>query len=77
MLLLLGKPSSPPTLILADHADLASLKGFQSDLGVDDTGFAVIISILFVGFVLFQVPSNMIMVSITNGSRCVWPRQLI
>lgn len=40
-----------------------SLQGFQDDLGINDTDFATIISILFAGFILFQVPSNMIMVS--------------
>ncbi|KAH8896623.1 MFS general substrate transporter [Thozetella sp. PMI_491] len=46
-----------------DGAMLTSdrLSGFQSDLGIDDTGFATVISILFAGFILFQVPSNIIM----------------
>lgn len=41
------------------------LQGFQSDLNLTDTDFATVTSILFAGFILFQVPSNMIMVSLS------------
>ncbi|CAK7202227.1 hypothetical protein SEUCBS139899_004949 [Sporothrix eucalyptigena] len=43
------------------NASAARLQGFQSDLNLTDTDFATVTSILFAGFILFQVPSNMIM----------------
>ncbi|GFZ49508.1 hypothetical protein JCM24511_07628 [Saitozyma sp. JCM 24511] len=43
------------------NAAAARLQGFQTDLGINDTQFATVISILFAGFIFFQVPSNMIL----------------
>ncbi|KAI1413908.1 MFS general substrate transporter [Hypoxylon sp. FL1857] len=37
----------------------ARLKGLQSDLSLDDTQYATCLSILYVGYILMQVPSNM------------------
>ncbi|KAM0438479.1 hypothetical protein ACHAPT_001228 [Fusarium lateritium] len=37
----------------------ARLKGLQSDLKLDDTQYATCLSILYVGYILMQVPSNM------------------
>ncbi|KAK7418161.1 hypothetical protein QQX98_004136 [Neonectria punicea] len=37
----------------------ARLKGLQDDLKLDDTEYATCLSILYVGYILMQVPSNM------------------
>lgn len=37
----------------------ARLKGLQDDLQLDDTEYATCLSILYVGYILMQVPSNM------------------
>ncbi|KAL2109702.1 hypothetical protein VUR80DRAFT_2104 [Thermomyces stellatus] len=37
----------------------ARLKGLQDDLSLDDTQYATCLSILYVGYILMQVPSNM------------------
>ncbi|KAJ6440109.1 allantoate permease [Purpureocillium lavendulum] len=37
----------------------ARLKGLQTDLSLDDTQYATCLSILYVGYILMQVPSNM------------------
>ncbi|KAK5994117.1 MFS-type transporter cnsO [Cladobotryum mycophilum] len=37
----------------------ARLKGLQKDLNLDDTQYATCLSILYVGYILMQVPSNM------------------
>ncbi|KAL6413126.1 hypothetical protein AUP68_02624 [Ilyonectria robusta] len=37
----------------------ARLKGLQDDLKLDDTQYATCLSILYVGYILMQVPSNM------------------
>lgn len=37
----------------------ARLKGLQDDLGLDNTQYATCLSILYVGYILMQVPSNM------------------
>lgn len=39
---------------------LARLNGFQEELGLSDSQYSTTISILFVGYVLGQIPSNMI-----------------
>lgn len=36
----------------------ARLKGLQRDLQIDDTQYATCLSILYVGYILMQVPSN-------------------
>ncbi|KAI1452504.1 MFS general substrate transporter [Annulohypoxylon moriforme] len=38
----------------------ARLKGLQSDLNLDDTQYSTCLSILYVGYILMQVPSNML-----------------
>ena len=38
----------------------ARLKGLQKDLKLDDTQYATCLSILYVGYILMQVPSNII-----------------
>lgn len=38
----------------------ARLKGLQDDLKLDDTQYATCLSILYVGYILMQVPSNML-----------------
>lgn len=44
-----------------DRNNIASarLKGLQKDLELDDTEYATCLSILYVGYILMQVPSNM------------------
>ncbi|KHN98372.1 Major facilitator superfamily domain, general substrate transporter [Metarhizium album ARSEF 1941] len=44
-----------------DRNNIASarLKGLQEDLKLDDTQYATCLSILYVGYILMQVPSNM------------------
>jgi len=39
---------------------LARLNGFQKDLGLTSAQYSTSISILFVGYILGQIPSNMI-----------------
>lgn len=36
----------------------ARLGGLQEDLGIDNTEYATCLSILYVGYILMQVPSN-------------------
>ena len=44
----------------------ARLAGLQEDLGLSDTEYATCLSILLVGYVCFQVPSNMVLNSLTH-----------
>lgn len=46
----------------------ARLKGLEADLGLSDVQYQTCISILLVGYVLMQVPSNMILNVITRPS---------
>ncbi|ETS02737.1 hypothetical protein MKX07_000477 [Trichoderma sp. CBMAI-0711] len=46
----------------------ARLKGLQADLNLDDTQYATCLSILYVGYILMQVPSNMFINRITRPS---------
>ncbi|KAL6876273.1 MFS general substrate transporter [Trichoderma longibrachiatum] len=46
----------------------ARLKGLQVDLNLDDTQYATCLSILYVGYILMQVPSNMFINRITRPS---------
>ncbi|KZZ92832.1 Major facilitator superfamily domain, general substrate transporter [Moelleriella libera RCEF 2490] len=46
----------------------ARLKGLQTDLKLDDTQFATCLSILYVGYILMQVPSNMFINKIQRPS---------
>ncbi|SPO01722.1 related to nicotinamide mononucleotide permease [Cephalotrichum gorgonifer] len=51
-----------------DRSALAATKlyGIMDDLNMDTTQFATAISILFVGYLPFQIPSNLIMTKITR-----------
>lgn len=44
----------------------ARLAGLQKDLGLSDTEYATCLSILIVGYVSFQIPSNMVLNSLTR-----------
>lgn len=46
----------------------ARLKGLQADLGLADTQYETCLSILYVGYILMQVPSNMLMNRIARPS---------
>ncbi|KAI4716257.1 MFS general substrate transporter [Aureobasidium sp. EXF-10727] len=46
----------------------ARLKGLQEDLKLSDTQYATCLSILYVGYILMQVPSNIIINRITKPS---------
>ncbi|KAM7185639.1 putative transporter [Naviculisporaceae sp. PSN 640] len=46
----------------------ARLKGLQDDLNLDDTQYATCLSILYVGYILMQVPSNMFINRISRPS---------
>lgn len=46
----------------------ARLKGLQKDLNLTDTQYATCLSILYVGYILMQVPSNMFINRITRPS---------
>ncbi|OAL43487.1 MFS general substrate transporter [Pyrenochaeta sp. DS3sAY3a] len=46
----------------------ARLGGLQEDLGIDNTQYATCLSILYVGYILMQVPSNMIINRIPRPS---------
>ncbi|KAF8165390.1 MFS general substrate transporter [Crassisporium funariophilum] len=42
-----------------NNAGAARLRGFEADLGLKGTEFATLLSILYVGYIIMQVPSNM------------------
>lgn len=46
----------------------ARLKGLQDDLKLDDNEYATCLSILYVGYILMQVPSNMFINKIQRPS---------
>lgn len=46
----------------------ARLRGLQEDLNLDDTEYATCLSILFVGYILMQVPSNILINRIERPS---------
>ncbi|KDN67441.1 putative major facilitator superfamily transporter [Colletotrichum sublineola] len=46
----------------------ARLRGLQADLNLDDTQYATCLSILYVGYILMQVPSNMVINKISRPS---------
>lgn len=48
----------------------AKLKGIMDDLNMDEQQFATAISILFVGYLPFQIPSNMIITKISRPGMC-------
>ncbi|KAJ9123165.1 hypothetical protein QFC22_001358 [Naganishia vaughanmartiniae] len=51
-----------------NNASQARLKGFERDLGLKGQEFATTLSIVYVGYILMQVPSNMILNKITRPS---------
>jgi len=63
----------PPLIILfilnfIDRGNLsnARLKGLQADLNLDDTQYATALSVLFAGYIFMQVPSNLVMNTIST-----------
>ncbi|EAT77881.1 hypothetical protein SNOG_14689 [Parastagonospora nodorum SN15] len=46
----------------------ARLGGLQEDLGINNTQYATCLSILYVGYILMQIPSNMIINRIPRPS---------
>ncbi|PPR06575.1 hypothetical protein CVT24_001756 [Panaeolus cyanescens] len=42
-----------------NNAGAARLRGFEADLGLKGTEFATLLSILYVGYIIMQIPSNM------------------
>lgn len=44
-----------------NNAAAARLQGFEQDLGLTGQQFPTLLSILYVGYILFQVPSNMLL----------------
>ncbi|KAJ0159134.1 putative transporter [Colletotrichum tanaceti] len=46
----------------------ARLRGLQTDLNLNDTQYATCLSILYVGYILMQVPSNMVINKISRPS---------
>ncbi|KAF5362285.1 hypothetical protein D9756_002382 [Leucocoprinus leucothites] len=51
-----------------DSAGAARLRGFEEDLKLDKTQFASILSVFYFGYMLMQIPSNMILVYIGRPS---------
>ncbi|OLN87695.1 putative transporter C1683.12-like protein 12 [Colletotrichum chlorophyti] len=55
----------------------ARLRGLQDDLQLDNTQYATCLSILYVGYILMQVPSNMIINKISRPSWYIAAAMLI
>ncbi|WYZ43088.1 hypothetical protein EsH8_VI_000787 [Colletotrichum jinshuiense] len=55
----------------------ARLRGLQDDLKLDNTEYATCLSILYVGYILMQVPSNMIINKISRPSWYISAAMLI
>jgi hypothetical protein len=55
-----------------DRSALAATKvyGIMEDLNMNNAQFATAISILFVGYIPFQLPSNMILTRISRPGLC-------
>lgn len=51
-----------------NNAAAARLRGFEEDLGLEGSQFASILSILYVGYILMQIPSNMFLSQISRPS---------
>ncbi len=52
-----------------NNASQARLAGFEKDLGLVGSQFATLLSILYVGYILFQVPSNMIINKVSKSKQ--------
>ncbi|KAL0955459.1 hypothetical protein HGRIS_001701 [Hohenbuehelia grisea] len=50
-----------PLQIDRGNTPAARLRGFERDLGLHGTQYSTVLSILFVGYILMQIPSNMFM----------------
>ncbi|GKT63813.1 major facilitator superfamily transporter [Colletotrichum tofieldiae] len=55
----------------------ARLRGLQTDLNLNDTEYATCLSILYVGYILMQVPSNMVINKISRPSWYIASAMLI
>ncbi|KAJ0331521.1 hypothetical protein COL922a_011793 [Colletotrichum nupharicola] len=55
----------------------ARLRGLQDDLKLDNTQYATCLSILYVGYILMQVPSNMIINKISRPSLYISAAMLV
>ncbi|KAI0036737.1 MFS general substrate transporter [Vararia minispora EC-137] len=51
-----------------NNASAARLKGFETDLHLKGSQFATLLSILYVGYILMQIPSNMLLNKIGKPS---------
>ena len=57
-----------------DRAALASTKvyGIQTDLNLSDVQFAQVVTLLYVGYIPFQVPSNLFISKISRPGLCTF-----
>ncbi|WVF67756.1 hypothetical protein IAT40_002516 [Kwoniella sp. CBS 6097] len=60
-----------------NNAAAARLKGFERDLNLKENEFQTLLSILYVGYILFQVPSNMLLNRIGRPSLYIPSAMLI
>ncbi|KAG6855142.1 hypothetical protein C0991_006071 [Blastosporella zonata] len=51
-----------------NNASAARLRGFEEDLHLEGNQFATILSVLYVGYIFMQIPSNMLLVYIGKPS---------
>ncbi|TFK43577.1 MFS general substrate transporter [Crucibulum laeve] len=51
-----------------NNASAARLRGFEKDLHLEGSQFATILSVLYVGYILMQIPSNMYLSSVGRPS---------
>lgn len=64
--------------VAAKLANVASARGLQQDLNLSDQQYATCLSILYVGYILMQVPSNIFINRIQRPSlyiaavMCLW-----
>lgn len=52
---------TPPTHNFRNNYAAAKLQGLEDDLGLDDQQYQTGLSILFVGYILMQIPSNLLL----------------
>ncbi|WWD19496.1 hypothetical protein CI109_103957 [Kwoniella shandongensis] len=60
-----------------NNISAARLKGLQADLNLTDTQYSTCLSILYVGYILMQIPSNMLMNRISRPSWFIGAAMLI